>query len=104
MAMGDPSPCDNCGRYPMPSPSGFGLTACGCYDKSLPACSWDDLGPVFVAPGITHCRDGSIELRDATFELVFTLPIGGGIIFSDEFLSALKAQLSEHEIEKGTTE
>ena len=108
--------CNNCGREVVST------GGCGCewnqiiiagnesmpnvYGLNIPdgaSSSWDNPDPILIAPGITHCRDGSIELRDARLQLVFTLPIDGGIILSDEFLTALKAQLSEHEIEKDTT-
>jgi len=60
----------------------------------------DDLGPVFIASGITHCRDGTVEFRDAKCELIFTFPNEGGIIFSDEFIAALRKRLDETEMEK----
>ena len=43
------------------------------------------------------------QMVDAHGWIMIDCPFDGGIIFSDRFLSALKAQLSEHETEEEST-
>ncbi len=87
MAMGDPPRCLTCGMYETLSRDGVCNACCTCE------------GAVSLATS-TDIALSTWQLVDAHGWIMIDCPLDGGIIFSDKFLTALKAQLSEHETEK----